>query len=291
MGKSYIILAVVLNGVSFAMLLFLLAAGLELMFGVMNIINLAHGSFYMIGAYIGMYLVQVTGNFFVGILAGMVTGGLIALITDRVFFSRISDHLQQVLLTFGIVYIVADFCKFIWGGNPMGIPTPAILNGSMTIGGIVFPVYRLAIILLGFVIALGLWYFQEKTLMGAIIRAGVDDKEMVSGFGINIKMINTSVFCFGGLLAGFAGVIGSPILFVYPRMSWEIFILSLMVVVIGGMGSLRGAFVGSVIIGLTDSLGKFIIPSAAMVITFSVMVVFLILKPLGLFRSAKLVKY
>ncbi len=291
MSKSYMFLAVVLNGVSFAMLLFLLAAGLELMFGVMNIINLAHGSFYMIGAYVGMYLVQVTGNFVVGILAGMATGGLIGLITDRVFFTRISDHLQQVILTFGIVYIIADFCKFIWGGNPMGIPTPAILSGSMAIGGIVFPVYRLVIIALGFVIALGLWYFQEKTLMGAIIRAGVDDKEMVSGFGINIKMINTSVFCFGGLLAGFAGVIGSPILFVYPKMSWEIFVLSLMVVVVGGMGSLRGAFAGSVIIGLTDSLGKFIIPSAAMVITFSVMVVFLIIKPLGLFGSAKLVKY
>jgi branched-chain amino acid transport system permease protein len=291
MSKSYMVLAVVLNGVSFAMLLFLLAAGLELMFGVMNIINLAHGSFYMIGAYIGVYVVQVTGNFFVGVLAGMATGGLIGLITDRIFFSRINDHLQQVLLTFGIVYIIADFCKFIWGGNPMGISTPAILAGSMSIGGIVFPVYRLVIIMLGFVIALGLWFFQEKTLMGAIIRAGVDDKEMVSGFGINIKMINTSVFSFGGLLAGFAGVIGSPILFVYPRMSWEIFILSLMVVVVGGMGSLRGAFVGSVIIGLTDSLGKFIIPSAAMVITFSVMVVFLIVKPLGLFGTAKAVRH
>jgi branched-chain amino acid transport system permease protein len=291
MSRNYILLAVVLNGVSFAMLLFLLAAGLELMFGVMNIINLAHGSFYMIGAYIGVYVVQVTGNFFLGVLAGMATGGLIGLITDRIFFSRISDHLQQVLLTFGIVYIIADFCKFIWGGNPMGISTPAILAGSMSIGGVVFPVYRLVIIMLGFVIALGLWFFQEKTLMGAIIRAGVDDKEMVSGFGINIKMINTSVFSFGGLLAGFAGVIGSPILFVYPRMSWEIFILSLMVVVVGGMGSLRGAFVGSVIIGLTDSLGKFIIPSAAMVITFSVMVVFLIVKPLGLFGTAKAVRH
>jgi branched-chain amino acid transport system permease protein len=291
MNKSYIILAVVLNGVSFAMLLFLLAAGLELMFGVMNIINLAHGSFYMIGAYVGMYFVQVTGNFVVGILAGMATGGLIGLITDRVFFSRITDHLQQVILTFGIVYIIADLCKFIWGGNPMGIAVPAVLAGSINIGGIVFPVYRSVIMILGFAIALALWFFQEKTLMGAIIRAGVDDKEMVSGFGININLINTSVFCFGGLLAGFAGVIGSPILFVYPRMSWEIFVLSLMVVVVGGMGSLRGAFVGSLIIGLTDSLGKFIIPSAATVITFSVMVLFLIVKPLGLFGSAKLVKY
>jgi len=290
MSKSYIFVAVLLNGVSFAMLLFLLAAGLELMFGVMNIINLAHGSFYMIGAYIGMYLVQVTGNFVVGILAGMATGGLIGLITDRIFFSRISDHLQQVILTFGIVYIIADFCKFIWGGNPMGIPVPALLAGSVHVGGIVFPVYRSIVMLLGFLIAIALWFFQEKTLMGAIIRAGVDDKEMVSGFGINIKLINTSVFCFGGLLAGFAGVIGSPILFVYPKMSWEIFILSLMVVVVGGMGSLRGAFVGSVIIGLTDSIGKFVIPSAATVITFSVMVIFLIVKPLGLFGSAKLVR-
>jgi branched-chain amino acid transport system permease protein len=278
---------IVLNGFSFSMLLFLLAAGLELMLGVMNIINLAHGSFYMVGAYVGIITVKSTGSFLLGLLAGMAIGALLGVLTERFFFSRVPERLQQVLLTFGIVYIVADACKSVWGGNPMGISVPKILAGSVTIGGLLFPLYRLLIVLIGFFIAVALWVFQEKTLLGAVIRAGVDDKEMVSGFGINIKMLNTIVFAFGSLLAGLAGFIGSPILFVYPRVSWDILILSLMVVVIGGMGSLRGAFIGSILIGLTDSLAKFFIPSAATVLTFSVMVVFLILRPFGTLGAGK----
>jgi branched-chain amino acid transport system permease protein len=278
---------IVLNGFSFSMLLFLLAAGLELMLGVMNIINLAHGSFYMVGAYVGIITVKSTGSFLLGLLAGMAIGALLGVMTERFFFSRIPKHLQQVLLTFGIVYILADVCKSVWGGNPIGISAPNILAGSITIGTMLFPLYRLLIVLIGSFIAVALWFFQEKTLLGAVIRAGVDDKEMVSGFGINIKMLNTIVFAFGSLLAGLAGVIGSPILFVYPRVSWDILILSMMVVVIGGMGSLRGAFIGSVIIGLTDSLAKFFIPSAATVLTFSVMVVFLILRPFGTLGAGK----
>jgi len=278
---------ILLNGVSFSMLLFLLAAGLELMFGVMSIINLAHGSFYMVGAYVGIITVKSTGSFLLGLLAGMAIGALLGVMTERFFFSRIPKHLQQVLLTFGIVYILADVCKSVWGGNPIGISAPEILAGSITIGTMLFPLYRLLIVLVGSFIAIALWLFQEKTLLGAVIRAGVDDKEMVSGFGINIKVLNTIVFAFGSLLAGLAGVIGSPILFVYPRVSWDILILSMMVVVIGGMGSLRGALIGSVIIGLTDSLAKFFIPSAATVLTFSVMVVFLILRPSGIFGAGK----
>jgi branched-chain amino acid transport system permease protein len=278
---------VVLNGISFSMLLFLLAAGLELMWGVMSIINLAHGSFYMVGAYVGIVTVQSTGSFLLGVLAGMAIGALLGVMTERFFFSRIPDHLQQVLLTFGIVYILADVCKSVWGGNPIGISAPKILAGSITIGGVVFPLYRLLIVGIGSFLAFALWLFQEKTILGAVIRAGVDDKEMVSGFGININLLNTIVFAFGCLLAGLAGVIGSPILFVYPRVSWDILILSMMVIVIGGMGSLRGALIGSLIIGLTDSLAKFFIPSAATVLTFSVMVVFLILRPSGIFGAGK----
>jgi len=278
---------ILLNGFSFSMLLFLLAAGLELMLGVMSIINLAHGSFYMVGAYVGIITVKSTGSFLLGLLAGMAIGALLGVMTERFFFSRISGGLQQVLFTFGVVYILADACKSVWGGNPMGISVPMILSGSIKIGGLFFPLYRLLIVWVGSLIAVALWFFQEKTLLGAVIRAGVDDKEMVSGFGINIKMLNTVVFSFGSLLAGFAGFMGSPILFVYPRVSWDILILSLMVVVIGGIGSLRGAFIGSIIIGLTDSLAKFFIPSAATVLTFSVMVIFLILKPFGIFGASK----
>lgn len=278
---------ILLNGVSFSMLLFLLAAGLELMLGVLSIINLAHGSFYMVGAYVGIITVKSTGSFLLGLLAGMAIGALLGVITERFFFSRVPEHLQQVLLTFGMVYILADVCKSVWGGNPIGISAPKILAGSITIGGLLFPLYRLLIVLIGSFIAVALWFFQEKTILGAVIRAGVDDKEMVSGFGINIKMLNTVVFAFGSLLAGLAGFIGSPILFVYPRVSWDILILSMMVVVIGGMGSLGGALIGSVIIGLTDSLAKFFVPSAATALTFSVMVVFLILRPFGIFGASK----
>lgn len=278
---------IVLNGISFSMLLFLLAAGLELMWGVMSIINLAHGSFYMVGAYVGIVVVNFTGSFLLGILAGMTIGAFLGIMTERFFFSHIPDHLQQVLLTFGIVYILADFCKFVWGGNPIGISAPGILSGSITIGGLIFPLYRLFVTLIGSIIAVALWFFQEKTILGAVIRAGVDDKEMISGFGVNINLLNTVVFAFGSLLAGAAGVIGSPILFVYPRVSWDILTLSMMVIVVGGMGSLGGSLIGSLIIGLTDSLSKFFVPEAATVLTFSVMVFFLVLRPSGIFGVGK----
>jgi branched-chain amino acid transport system permease protein len=278
---------IVLNGISFSMLLFLLAAGLELMWGVMNIINLAHGSFYMVGAYVGIVVVNFTGSFLLGILAGMTIGAFLGVMTERFFFSHIPDHLQQVLLTFGIVYILADFCKFVWGGNPIGISAPGILSGSITIGGLIFPLYRLFVTLIGSIIAVALWFFQEKTILGAVIRAGVDDKEMISGFGVNINLLNTVVFAFGSLLAGAAGVIGSPILFVYPRVSWDILTLSMMVIVVGGMGSLGGCLIGSLIIGLTDSLSKFFVPEAATVLTFSVMVFFLVLRPSGILGVGK----
>ena len=287
MSSTGLFITVVLNGITFSILLFLLAAGLEIMFGVMRIINLAHGSFYMLGAYVGIITLQSTGSFFLGVLAGMVTGACLGIVTDRVFFPRTPESLQQVILTLGIVYIISDICRSVWGGNPIGITLPPALAGSVHLGTLVFPVYRLLVVVVGFLIAAGLWFFQEKTLLGAIIRAGVDDSEMVSGFGINIRVLKTSVFAFGSLMAGFAGVAGSPILFVYPRVSWDILVLSLMVVVVGGMGSLPGALLGSLIIGLTDSIGKFFIPQAANVLSFSVLVIFLILKPSGIFGAGR----
>jgi branched-chain amino acid transport system permease protein len=241
----------------------------------------------MVGAYVGIVVVNFTGSFLLGILAGMTVGAFLGVMTERFFFSHIPDHLQQVLLTFGIVYILADFCKFVWGGNPIGISAPGILSGSITIGGLIFPLYRLFVTLIGSIIAVALWFFQEKTILGAVIRAGVDDKEMISGFGVNINLLNTVVFAFGSLLAGAAGVIGSPILFVYPRVSWDILTLSMMVIVVGGMGSLGGCLIGSLIIGLTDSLSKFFVPEGATVLTFSVMVFFLVLRPSGILGVGK----
>jgi branched-chain amino acid transport system permease protein len=253
----------------------------------MNIVNLAHGSFYMLGAYVGILTINATGNFLLSIIAGIITGAFLGVLTERLFFSRVPNQLQQVLLTFGIVYIIADVCKSVWGGNPIGISAPKFLEGSIMIGRLLFPIYRLFIVLTGSLIAIILWFFQEKTIIGAIIRAGVDDKEMVSAFGINISLLNMIVFMFGSILAGLAGILGSPILFVYPRVSWDILILSMMVVIIGGIGKLQGALIGSLIIGLTDSLAKFFIPSAATILTFSIMVIFLKLMPFGIFGGFK----
>jgi branched-chain amino acid transport system permease protein len=271
-----------LNGVSLAMVLFLLATGLELIFGVMNIVNLAHGALFMIGAYVGATIVARTGNFLIAILGSIVVTVFIGLVSERLFFSRIPDHLRQVLFTFGVIYVIEDFCRLIWGGNPIGISTPSFLAGSVKIGELLFPVYRLVLIGIGLLAALGLWLFQEKTRWGAIVRAGVDDKEMVAALGINIKLISTSVFAFGTALAGFSGVIGSLILLVSPGVDWDILVLSLVVIVIGGMGSLWGALVGSLIIGLADNFGKLLIPSVSMALVFLVTAVILAMKPSGI---------
>lgn len=272
-----------LNGITFAMLLFLLTAGLELIFGVMDIVNLAHGSFYVMGAYVGVAVVKGTDNFLLGILAGMGATALLGLVTERFLFRYAPTHLRQVLLTFGLIYILADSSRALWGGDPTGIFAPAILATSVKMLGWGFPAYRLALIVIGLLIALGLWVFQERTRLGAVIRAGVDDKEMVAGLGINIKALATAVFTAGALLAGFAGVIGTPVIAVYLGLEWEILTLALVVLVVGGVGSLRGALVGSLLIGLADSFGKLLIPQAAMFLIFALMALVLVIKPSGLF--------
>lgn len=271
-----------LNGVSLGMVLFLLAAGLELIFGVMNIVNLAHGALFMLGAYVGATIVAWTGNFLIAVLGGMAVTASIGLFTERIFFSRIPDHWRQVLFTFGLIYVIEDFCKFMWGGNPLGMPIPKLLAGSVKVGDLLFPIYRLVLIGIGLLAGLGLWLFQEKTRLGAIIRAGVDDKQMVAGLGININLISTLVFALGTLLAGFGGVIGTLILLVSPGVDWNILVLSLVVIVIGGMGSLGGALIGSLIIGLADNFGKILIPSVSITLVFVITAIILATKPSGI---------
>lgn len=273
----------ILNGLSFGFLLFLLGSGLSLMFGLMEIVNLSHGSYFMLGAYIGISVSSWSGSFWLGAaLAGLLMG-LVGGFTERLLLRRLHLRaLDQVLLTFGFVYIFMDLSKWLWGGDPLSLAKPALLKGSIDILGDSFPIYRLAIIMIGLSIAVLLWLFQEKTLVGAIVRAGVDDREMVTVLGININLIFTGVFSLGAFMAGFGGVIGGALLGAYQGMDLEVLILALVVVVVGGLGSLKGALLGSLLIGMLDNFGKTFFPDFAMVTIFLAMAVILLLKPSGL---------
>lgn len=276
-----------LNGLTYGSLLFLLAAGLSLMWGLMGNVNLAHGSYFMVGAYIGWSVDKLTGNFGLAILAGVVSIALIGFIMERGFLRFLyKQELEQFLLTFGFIYIFAGLGKWIWGGNVRLIHIPEVLSGSVTFMEASFPIYRLAFILIGAVVGLGLWLLQERTRIGAIIRAGVDDAEMVRGLGINIALVFTLVFTLGAALAGFGGVMGCLFVGAYPGVDMEILILALVVIVIGGMGSLRGAVAGSLLIGLADTFGKVFLPQFAMFTVFMVMALVLVFKPCGLFGRA-----
>ena len=274
---------ILLNGVSFGMLLFLLAAGLVLMLGVMNIVNLAHGSFYMLAGFIGVAVAARTDNFLLGVLAGMCAIGFVGLVMERFFLRHLPGHMEQVLFTLGIVYITWDVSRIIWGSYPQYLSPPEFLTGSVPIGDLQFPIYRLAIIGFSVLIALGLWLFLDKTRFGAIIRAGADDKEMVEGLGIDVKLVFTVVFTLAALLAGLSGVLGAPVLTANLSIDWQVLTLAFVVMVVGGIRTLKGAFIGSLLIGIIDSLGKFFFPELAMFLMFGVMALILAFRPYGLF--------
>jgi len=267
------------------MLLFLLAAGLSLIFGIMDILNLAHGSLYMLGAYIAFSVAQFLGNFWLALILAPLLVGLISLVLElgllRISYKR--GHLTQVLLTFGLAYVFNDLVRWIWGADIRSLTPPASIGGSMEIMGQIFPRYRLFVVVLGLAVAILLWFFQEKTRWGAIIRAGVSDKEMVSGLGINIRLVFTLVFALGGILAGLSGVAAGPILGLFPGMDFETLIFALIVVVVGGLGSFTATFGGAIIIGLADTFGKIWFPEASLFLIFAIMAVVLLVKPQGLF--------
>jgi branched-chain amino acid transport system permease protein len=195
------------------------------------------------------------------------------------------ETLAQVLVTFGMLLIISDLCRWIWGGIPLAIPKPEILQGAIYLGKIVFPIYRLAVIIMGGMILIFLWWFQERTKYGAIVRAGVDDDEMTQAIGINISLVKTLIFSIGALLAGFAGVVGGPFVGLSTGLDIEILLLAIVVVIIGGMGSLWGAFVGALLIGLIDSFGKSLLPELSIFTIFAAMVIVLAIKPSGLFGT------
>lgn len=274
----------IFNGVSFAMLLFLLAAGLSLIFGFMGILNLAHGSYYMLGAYVGLTLMQKTGSFLLAILGAVLVVATVGILMHRFFLNRFhKNELAQVLVTFGFVFIIADVALWIWGGNPQALPKPSLFNESYSFGNLVIPSYRVLVIGVGLLVATVLWLTLEKTRLGATIRAVVDDEEMAGGLGINVPFLSTTVFAFGAMLAAFGGVMGGPFVGVYPGVDLEVLMLAFVVVIIGGLGSLQGAFVGSLMVGLLDNFGKALFPELSLFTIFAPMVIILAFKPEGLF--------
>jgi branched-chain amino acid transport system permease protein len=276
-----------LNGLSLGMLLFLLSSGLSVIFGLMRIINLAHGSFYLIGGYIGLTIILATGSFWLGLLIAPLVVGALSAAVHRFLLQRVQNNeLAQVLLTFGLLLIISDLTIWIWGGLPRTLPRPEFLEGAVRFGSLVFPSYRIALTLAGLVVAILIWLLFERTQIGAIVRAGVDDEEMVRGIGISIGNVFTIVFAFGAILAAAAGVLGGALLGVYPGADFDVVLLTFAVVVIGGLGSLRGAFVGSLFIGLVDTFGKALVPQYALFTIFVPMAIMLAVRPNGLFGRA-----
>jgi len=273
-----------LNGISFGMLLFLLAAGLSLIYGLMRILNLAHGSYYLLGAYIGLTAMRVTGSFVLATVAGTTSIIVVGILMERYFLRRFPQQpLPQALLTFGFLFIIADLSLWIWGGNPQTLPKPEIFSRSIWVGNIVFPSYRLFVIAVGVIVGLGLWWLQEGTRLGAMIRAGVDDEEMARGAGVNVSFLSTAVFGLGSFLAALGGIMGGPFVGVYPGADFEILLLAFVVVIIGGLGSLKGAFFGGLLVGLLDNFGKALFPELALFTIFAPMAIILAIRPTGLF--------
>ena len=277
-----------LNGLAYGVLLFLLSVGLTLIFGMLDIVNLAHGSYYLLGAYAGLTLIAATGNFWVALVAAPVVVGLIGAVVERTCLRPLYRRgpLDQVLLTFGLIYLFEDLVKWIWGGRIRSIPTPTLFSSSVTFFGATIPSYRLFVIVFGLLVAVALWALIEKTRLGAVIRAGVFDSEMTAGMGINIDRVFTGVFAFGAALAGLSGVIAGPIQSAYPPMGASILVPALIVVVVGGLGSLKGSLAGSLIIGQAETFGKVWLPGASMLIIYVVMALILLFRPQGLFGRA-----
>ena len=250
----------------------------------MRIANLTHGALYMLGAYIGVSIMKALPNLWLAaLLSGLVVavfGGLI----ERLILRRLGGNvLGQVLVTLGIAFILADFCLVVWGGDPIPLPTPEFLQRPVRVAGLAFPAYRLAVVVIAVVVGIALFLFVEKTRLGAMIRAGVDDRDMARAVGIPVSRLFTTVFCLGAALAGAGGVIGGPIMSAYPGLDSDMLPLALIVVILGGVGSLVGAFVGSFITGFVYTFGVALLPDLAYVILFLPMILVIAFRPRGLF--------
>jgi branched-chain amino acid transport system permease protein len=277
-----------LNSVQYGLLLFMLAAGLTLIFGIMGVVNLAHGSFYMLGAYLAWSLAGKLGSLTLAILVGTALSVAFGLLLERVLFRHFyhRDHLDQVLLTFGLIYVFEEMRSMLWGDDVHGLPVPELLSASIPLtDNLSYPVYRLFMSGVCLVLALGLYLLISKTRLGMKIRAGAFNREMTESLGINIRLIHSVVFALGVGLASIAGMIAAPVSSVYPNMGSQVLIMCFVVVVIGGIGSVRGALIAALLVGLVDTFGKVLLPQASGMLVYVLMAAVLLFKPEGLFKQ------
>ena len=275
------------NGVSYGALLFLLGGGLTLIFGMMRIVNMTHGSHYLLGCYVAVTVLTRTGSYVLAMLVAVaVIAGLGVIEWDRFLKGFRGQELAQVLTTMGLALIFQDLALLIWGGDPHNIRVPGLLSGRYQLGVFSFPVYRIFIIVVALAVAVILWLVVERTRIGAMMRAAVDDAEMARGIGINVSAISVGVFSLGAALAAVAGVVAGGFLSVYPGADFEILSYAFVVVIVGGMGSLKGALIGALLVGLLDNFGKALFPELSYFTLFAPMAAILAIRPTGLFGRA-----
>lgn len=301
-----LVLSQLLNGVQYGVLLFLLAAGLTLVFGIMSFVNLTHGSLYMLGAYFGATAYNQTDSFLLAIVAAVGGCIIVGIVLERLAVSRLysRDHLDHVLVTFGLLLFFNEMAQIIWGSQPYFLPVPSWLDSTVNLFGITYPSYRFAIIVAGLLAAIGSYWLIHKTRLGMLIRAGSVNPQMIGALGINIKFLNALLFAVGAALAGLAGVMAGPILSVQSGMGEPVLITTLVVIVIGGIGSVSGAFYAALVVGIVDTLGRAFLPmllrevmardlanaagpAIASMLIYVLMAVVLAIRPQGLFAGAK----
>ncbi|MPZ55305.1 MAG: branched-chain amino acid ABC transporter permease [Rhizobiales bacterium] len=278
-----------LNSLQFSMLLFLLAIGLSVVFGLMDYLNLSHGTIYMFAAYVAFSIAQLGGSFWVALAVAPVVAAAVGVSLYFLLLKRAETggHLTQVLLTVGVIYMGTDLIRIVYGDLPKGVPQPESLSSAVNLFGILYPAYRLFIIAIGLLVMIVLYFALERTRLGALVRAGVDDRATAETLGIDIGKVFALVFGIGTYLAGVAGVVAAPVFGVYPGMDVSIIILVLIVVVVGGLGSLKGVIVGSLLIGFADTFGKILLPQFAMMMIYLVMALVLIFRPSGLMPARR----
>ncbi len=274
-----------LHGLAYGMLLFLVSSGLTLVFGMMSVLNIAHASFYMLGAYFSYQMLKIVGNFWVGLIVCPILVGFLGIVMERFLLRRVhaAGHVQEFVITFGILFVVNEAVKWIWGTEPLPVPIPPVLSGSIMIVGNIYPAYRLFILFFSLVVLAFMAFILMRTRLGITVRAAVSDRDMVSALGTNTPRVFMLVMGIGSWLAGLAGVIAGPFISTYPGMALEILVDCFVVTVTGGLGSLLGAVVASFLIGQLSSFGILFIPRFAIVFAFLLMAVVLIIKPSGLF--------
>ncbi|CAM5532832.1 branched-chain amino acid ABC transporter permease [Eoetvoesiella caeni] len=301
-----LILSQLLNGLQYGVLLFLLAAGLTLVFGIMSFVNLAHGSLYMLGAYFAATTFNLTNSFVLAVLGALVGCLVVGVILERVAVSRLyrRDHLDHVLVTFGMVLFFNEMVQILWGTQPLFLPVPSWLDSTVSLLGMTYPSYRIAIIVVGLLVAVGAHWLIHKTRLGMLIRAGSVNPQMVGALGVNIKLLNALLFALGAVLAGLAGAMAGPILSVQSGMGEPVLITTLVVIVIGGIGSVSGAFYAALVVGVADTLGRAFLPTLlrefmardlanaagpaiASMLIYVLMAVVLAIRPQGLFVGGK----